>query len=99
MTESQIDRVGEAGVWAVTTETATYIVNLDEEQLQRTPAQEAPEGTSVSQLRKDTEPVPLLKLVRCVVGEPMVALVDVRGDGVATARQTTYVQQVAELTA
>lgn len=99
MTNQKINRIGETGVWAVSTETATYIVNLDEETLERTPAQDAPGGTSVSQLRKDAESVPLLKLARCVVGEQMVALIDVRGDGVATARQTTIVQQVTELTA
>lgn len=99
MTEQQDVQVGETGVWAVSTETATYIVNLDEKTLQRTPAQDAPEGTSVSQLRKDTKAVPLLQLEKCVVGEPMTALIDVRGDGVSTVRRTTIVQQVAELAA
>lgn len=99
MADKQINQDGETGVWAVTTETATYIVNFDEKTLQRTPAQDAPEGTAVSQLRKDTESVPLLELLRCNVGEPLVALIDVRGDGVVTARQTTHIQQITELTA
>lgn len=94
MTEQMMDRIGTEGVWAVSTKSSTYVVDLGDMTLCRTPAQEGLDGFEVSQLRKDAETVPLLKLSRCVLGESMVALIDVRGDGVATVRQTTPIQQI-----
>lgn len=98
MAAQKLDQADATGVWAVSTETATYLVDLDGRTLQRTPAQEAPEGTSVSTLRRDTEVLPLLELGRCAVGWPMTLIVDVRGDGVATLRRTTIVREITELT-
>jgi hypothetical protein len=91
-----------AGRWQVTTETSVYLLDLDKNQVTRVPDAGAgpPPGLSppaIAWLRRDHEPVSLLKLVTCTVGEPMRMLIDIRRDGVITLRMTTVVRHLREL--
>lgn len=45
-------------------------------------------------LRRDGDPVPLITLEEPVVGQPLMMVLDVRGDGVATVRTTTPVAAI-----
>lgn len=90
------------GRWQVTTETSVYLLELDLKQVTRVPDAGAgpPSGFSpaaIASLRRDHEPVPLLKLITCAVDEPMRMLIDVRRDGVCTLRTTTVVRHLREL--
>lgn len=92
------------GRWQVTTETSIYLLDLDAKRVTRVPDAGAgpPAGFSpaaIAALRRDHESVPLLKLITCVVGEPMRMLIDLRRDGVCTLRTTTVVRHLRELNA
>jgi hypothetical protein len=92
------------GRWQVTTETSVYLLELDRRQVTRVPDAGAgpPPGISpaaIASLRRDHESIPLLKLIMCIVGEPMRMLIDVRRDGVCTLRTTTVVRHLRELSA
>lgn len=50
-------------------------------------------------LRRDHEAVRLTELLVMQVGAPLVAVLDVRGDGIATLRQSTLVREIQELPA
>lgn len=91
-----------AGRWQVTTETSVYLLDLDDRRITRVPDAGAgpPPGLDappIAALRRDHEPVPLLSLISCTIGEPMRMLIDVRRDGVGTLRTTTIVRQLREL--
>lgn len=90
------------GIWAVTTETSSYIVNLTENTVTRIPGDLAtPPLTDIitATLRRDNTTVPLLMLRLCRVGEPMQLLLDIRGDGIPTLRTTTIVQSIEPIEA
>lgn len=73
----------------VHTETGSvYDINQADNTVKRLPD---PDG---GQLRKDNEVVPLLSLIKPVIGEPMTMLIDVRGDGVQTVRHTSPVTKI-----
>lgn len=57
-----------AGIYAVTTMSAVYLLDLDRMLLIRTPADA---DVPWRRLRGDEEPVKLLAIVRCRIGEPM----------------------------
>ena len=60
-----------------------------------TPAELAP--VPIASLRRDHEPVALLELVECETGKPLRMLLDIRRDGVATLRESTYVRDLRRL--
>lgn len=72
----------------VTTEASVYDIDLVAMTLTRHA------GADASDLRKDGETVPLIEVVSCEVGHRGVFLVDVRGDGIATARYTTLITSI-----
>lgn len=83
------------GSWLVTTETSSYLLDLDAQTATRYPGT----GTGndmdhlVADLRRDADAIPLLG-VTCTVGKLMVLALDLRGDGVLTARLTTAVTRI-----
>ena len=90
------------GVWQVTTETSTYLLDLDGQRIIRVPdtgaGSQGGEGQiRVAALRRDHESIPLLRLISCEIGAPMQMLLDVRGDGVATLRTTTIIRELRQL--
>ncbi len=81
------------GVWNVTTQTSRHLIDLSGRTVTRIDGAGAPTADAeytVSALRRDRAPVPLLELVRCEVGAEMELLLRVRDDCV-TARRTTSV--------
>jgi hypothetical protein len=92
------------GRWQVTTETSVYRLDLDANLVTRVP--DAGAGTppgmspvSIASLRRDHEPIALLELLECEVGAPLRMILDIRLDGIATLRVSTFVQQLTALDA
>lgn len=93
------------GRWLVSTESSSYLLELDETGSGtvvrhagdgRGPAPEA-EGLSpavVVGLRRDGDPIRVLRADVPLVGRPWMLLLDIRGDGVPTIRNTTFVRQI-----
>jgi hypothetical protein len=92
----------------VHTQTAIYLINLDQCAVTRYPDASNPlrpndlrddgEDYAVSKLRSDTEPVPLVQLRILAVGEPMILVLGIRDDGVLTIRPTTPVRAIVRAT-
>ena len=78
----------------VTTRTASYLIDHDAGTLTRHPASHTPAGYRTAELRRDGDAVPLIAVLECAVGRPLVALIDVRGDGVPTLRRSTEVRAI-----
>jgi len=92
------------GRWLLVTESSAYELDLDAHTCRRTPGAGAgpTPGRDVippSELRKDNDAIPLIELGVVLVGFPAIMVVDVRGDGVLTSRQTTMVRELRELPA
>ena len=103
MSEARLETVGKAGRWQVTTETSTYVIDLDAGSCTRVP--DAGLGTvrglrpaQNSVLRRDHEAVRLASVIKAEVGEPMILVLHVRRDDVLTVRQSTLVRQIRCLT-
>lgn len=93
------------GRWIVTTETSGYVVELDGDgtgSLVRhrhagedvAPSAVDTRAAVAVDLRRDGESIPVLWAQTPVVGERWVVLLDLRGDGILTRRQTTIVRSV-----
>jgi hypothetical protein len=54
---------------------------------------------ATSSLRRDYEPVALLRVLHCELGAPMQLVLDIRRDGIPTLRTTTCVRDLRELDA
>jgi len=86
----------------VETETAIYVLDLAELRLKRYPRDEPLEleeyehlaPAAVAKLRKDGEAIPFNFLKPLKVGEPAQFLLQIRDDGVQTARTTTNVVRI-----
>lgn len=93
--------VGTHGRWQVVTETSLYVLDLDAKTAIRVP--DAGSGSVddvavlVAALQRDYEAVGLLDLITARVGERLLLLLDVRGDGVPTRRLGTIVRAVRRL--
>jgi len=88
------------GQWLVETETSSYLFDFDDRTVTRYPGvgAGASEGElPVSYLRRDGEQVRLLELARCTVGERLIAVLDVRRDGVVTVRESTFVVTITRV--
>jgi len=93
------------GRWLVSTESSSYLLELDESGAGTVvrhvgegqgPAPEAeglPPAVAVG-LRRDGDPIPVLSADVPVVGRPWTLKLDIRGDGVPTIRNPTFVRQV-----
>jgi hypothetical protein len=91
----------DTGRWVVTTLTSRYLLDLDLHQLVRRPGQGDPGRfgwdsgpPAVSTLRRDDDVVTLHSVAHCHLGESLVVLLDLRGDGVVTIRQSTQVVSI-----
>jgi hypothetical protein len=88
----------QTGIWMVITETSRYYLDLGARRLMRVPGQPhfTEEGDLVllAHLERDHEWVPLVEVVDCEVGWPLVVLTEPRGDGSVVYRQSTLVQAI-----
>jgi hypothetical protein len=90
-----------SGKFQIATETSLYLVDLDAGAVTRVP--DAGAGSvdgsplPVSALRRDHESIPLIGIQEPALGEPLVLLLNVRGDGIPTFRRTTYVRSITRL--
>jgi hypothetical protein len=79
------------GSWLITTSMASrYLIVLD---APWTLTRFRGDGCSVSELRLDGDAMPLSQLA-AAVGQPMVAVIDVRADGISTVRRTSLVVSI-----
>lgn len=98
---------GDGGRWLVQTETASYLLDLDEGTVRRHPAAGAGAvpgagPVRVADLRRDGEVIALVDLLTCRVGERMGLLLDLglpapEGDTVLTLRLATFVRSITRL--
>ena len=98
-TQLKLPAVG-AGRWRVRTETASYDLDLDAGTAQRTPLALPIDDSGwapVADLRRDGEAIPLIGVLRCRVGEPMLLALDIRNDETVTFRLTTAVVLIRRL--
>lgn len=84
----------DAGCWSVRTHTAVYLLDLDQRTSTRVLDVPVTGDGDVAVLRRDTDPVPLIELLNCLVGAPLEQLLDVRGDAVTTYRRSTRVTAI-----
>lgn len=97
---SEIDPGTHEGVWTVLTRTSTYLLDFGEMTLLRAPGVGGTddEGWAVSQLRRDSEDIPLLGVKSCRVGESAQFWVRAADDpDVRTWRITTPVVSIERI--
>lgn len=88
------------GVWTVVTRTSTYVIDFEAMTLLRAPGvgRTEDERWEVSELRRDSEDIPLLGLKSCRVGDPAQFWVRAADDpGVRTWRVTTPVVEIERI--
>lgn len=79
----------------ITTESSRYLLDEDAETVTRYPGSASETANwPIADLRLDGEEIKLISFVEPVIGQPMLLLLDVRRDGVVTARYTTPVLSV-----
>ena len=88
------------GVWTVVTHTSTYVLDFEEMTLLRAPGvgRHEDERWEVSELRRDSQDIPLLGLKECRVGRPAEFWVSAADDpDVKTWRITTPVVEIQRI--
>ncbi|GAC78286.1 hypothetical protein SAMN04488550_2269 [Gordonia malaquae] len=88
------------GVWTVMTHTSTYVLDFEEMTLLRAPGvgRNEDQRWEVSELRRDSEDIPLIGVKQCVVGEPAQFWVTAADDpDVRTWRITTPVVDIERI--
>ncbi|WP_132994310.1 hypothetical protein [Gordonia zhaorongruii] len=88
------------GVWTVVTHTSTYVLDFEQMTLLRAPGVGRAEDQrwEVSELRRDSEDIPLLGVKECRVGEPAQFWVTAADDpDVRTWRITTPVVEIERI--
>jgi hypothetical protein len=96
----EIDPSTDEGVWTVLTRTSTYLLDFGEMTLLRAPGVGGTddEDWAVSQLRRDSEDIPLLGVKSCRVGESAQFWVRAADDpDVRTWRITTPVVSIERI--
>lgn len=85
------------GSWVVTTESGTmYLLDLDRDVVIRSPRES---GSDIAHMRRDGDELPLLELFQePAVGGPLMMLLDLLGNGVATIRVTSDIVDIKEAT-
>jgi hypothetical protein len=86
--------LGATGRWRVSTESSTYLLDLDAGVATRSPA-----GAAVPAMRRDHEPVRLHSVALAEVGAPLALVLDGGGNGALTLRRSTPVREIVRLTA
>lgn len=83
----------------VRTETSVYKINLEQKTVVRNPQEDFVPSAEVfrSKLRRDDEEIALISIQEIKIGRPMVMILDIRQDGIPTARQTTIVTEITYL--
>lgn len=82
----------------VTTESGSYVIDLEKETAIRTPRKDVTaDDVYAADLRRDNEEVKVLSVITLKYDEPMVLRLDIREDGIETIRTTTKVQNVTEI--
>ncbi len=97
---TEIPGDADGGVFTVVTHTSTYLIDLNEKTLLRAPGVGRHEDQTweVSELRRDSQDIPLLKVRTCTVGEPAQFWVSAVDDPeVRTWRITTPVIEIERL--
>jgi hypothetical protein len=75
---------GDTGYWLVTTVTGTrYVIDLDRRLVCRMPS---PTATS---MRRDFERVPLVRMTRCCIAQPLVMLINLKTPGALITQRTS----------
>ena len=84
------------GFWAISTMSGTtYLLDLDHRVVLR---QSVSDGAVDHGLRRDTEPLRLMSITRCAVGERMLLIIDLQVPGVDfTSRMTTPVTRIQRI--
>lgn len=88
------------GVWTVVTHTSTYVLDFDAMTLLRAPGvgRHSDQRWEVSELRRDSEDIPLLGVKECTVGGPAQFWVAAADDpDVRTWRITTPVVEIERI--
>ncbi|MGJ0121210.1 hypothetical protein ACQ7HM_18550 [Williamsia sp. MIQD14] len=96
----EIDPDTTTGVWTVVTRTSTYLLDFTEMTLLRAPGVggSGDESWAVSQLRRDSEDIPLLGVKSCRIGESAQFWVRAADDpDVRTWRITTPVVSIERI--
>ncbi|MFM9377984.1 hypothetical protein [Gordonia sp. VNK21] len=97
----QIPANAAEGVYTVVTRTSTYLIDLGEGTLLRAPGVGRIDGDddwAVSELRRDSEDIPLLRIKECKVGRPAQFWVSAVDDPqVQTWRITTPVVEIEQI--
>ncbi|MGU3294600.1 hypothetical protein [Williamsia sp. M5A3_1d] len=96
----EIDPDTTTGVWTVVTRTSTYLLDFSEMTLLRAPGVggSADDSWAVSQLRRDSEDIPLLGVKSCRIGESAQFWVRAADDpDVRTWRITTPVVSIERI--
>jgi len=91
---------GTGGLWAVSTVSgSSYLLDLDARiMLRQTDPYVDDPGDGDHTLRRDGDPVHLIRLLHCAIGDGMVLMVNLGVDGVAyTTRLSTTVIRIEEL--
>ncbi len=88
-----------AGVYEITTATGSLyeLVVGERSTLRRLPRALTPEASHAdlsTALRRDNEPISVLKILRLEVGTTAGFLLDLRGDGIITVRETSEVLRI-----
>lgn len=97
---TEIPEGADSGVFTVVTHTSTYLIDLNEKTLLRAPGvgRHDDQAWEVSELRRDSEDIPLLKVKTCSVGEPAQFWVSAADDpDVRTWRITTPVTDIERI--
>ncbi|NQW87519.1 MULTISPECIES: hypothetical protein [unclassified Frigoribacterium] len=82
-----------SGIYLVTTMSGSrYRLNL-----KAMTAARFPDSDECNPLRRDADERPLLGLTEPVVGHPMILVLDLRGDGIETIRETNIVTLLERL--
>jgi hypothetical protein len=98
----ELDEIAvEGGRFVVATETSCYVLDFDERTLVRVPdagrGSVDDAGVAVAALRGDHLPLRLVDAGHVRLGERLVFVLDVRGDGVLTRRVSTFVRRIVRL--
>lgn len=97
---TEIPATATAGVFVVVTRTSTYVIDMGERTLLRAPgvSEHTDDDWEVSELRRDSQDIPLLRVRSCRVGEPAQFWVSAADDPeVRTWRITTPVVEIERI--
>lgn len=96
-TQEAANLTGNMHLWQITTAASTYLIDMDGGTLTRVPDSGlgSTDGAPVlvANLRNDFQPITLLSVLECGLGEALVVLLRIRND-CDTTRTTTEVREI-----